>query len=537
MFPLDRISRIITLISRISALAKLFSDKNTQKVTSNLLILFLGLIAALVALPAYAAMDPNYELDPQALGVAVSPARKKSKSDKQSVGSRPLKHTDARVPGPNEYVVKSGDNLFKILMRDYNLSNNEAVTFIELICRENNITDIRHLKVGKKIIIPPLQRKASKASKGGQQLQGGTARPGSGGHTFRLESPETTFSELEANLQIRKTWDKMMPPPASGQLPVMIQSPLFSLALDPHRYPVYAAMGNGRILVDKDASIPPLVKNLIAEKDPSLRIVTESPLNGRRFLSAMLASAGFYSVEENFSMDFGSDPKLTVRSDFKVEKTPESIIKQDLVLINSGRTQYPSVISEFLKKEGLTVYEPFASHRPVLAGTSGQVCQITSRKLSEIVDGLLALFSITPDKDKRLDVFANDNNGISLSVKAERYFERGGQRHVVTRFDGDPITYTLYRLLESKGYQVIILEAQDDFRKVTEKLLSRIRINGTYASHRLGPVEGVNYSLRMSGFKLEGAGLPTAGIFLTNLEMDPVIRDLLTENGYSITVR
>ena len=56
--------------------------------------------------------------------------------------------------------------------------------------------------------------------------------------------------------------------------------------------------------------------------------------------------------------------------------------------------------------------------------------------------------------------------------KAERYFERGGQRYVVTSFDGDPVNYTLFRILETKGYNVVILEAQDDFRKISEKLIA-----------------------------------------------------------------
>jgi hypothetical protein len=317
----------------------------------------------------------------------------------------------------------------------------------------------------------------------------------------------------------------------------LLQSPAFSLTLDPQRYPVYAAMDNGRILVDRNASIPPLVKALITEKDPSVRIVSESPLNGKRFLSAMLDSAGFYSVEENFSMDFGSDPKLTIHSDFKIEKTPESLIKQDLLLMNAGHSTFPGVIYEFLKKEGFTVYEPFAAHKPATAGTTGRVYQVTSKKQSDMIDVLLSSLSIIPDKNRRLDVFAADNNGISLSVKAERYFERGGQRYVVASFDGDPITYTLYRILETKGYQVAFLDAKDDFRKVSEKLLSCLRIPGTYAQHKLSPDTGGSYSLHMTGFKLENPDFPGAGVFLTNLELDRVIRDLLAVDGYSIITK
>jgi hypothetical protein len=296
-------------------------------------------------------------------------------------------------------------------------------------------------------------------------------------------------------------------------------------------------MDNGRILVDRNSSIPPLVKALITEKDPSVRIVSESPLNGKRFLSAMLDSAGFYSVEENFSMDFGSDPKLTIHSDFKIEKTSESLIKQDLVLMNAGQFPFPGVISEFLKKESFTVYEPFASFKPVTTVMPGRLHQVTSKKQADMVDALLSSISIIPDKDRRLDVFAADNNGISLSVKAERYFERGGKRYVVSSFDGDPITYTLYRILETKGYQIAILEAKDDFRKVSEKLLSCLHIPAVYAQHKLSPLMAANYSLHMTGFKLDNPEYPVAGVFLTNLELDRVIRDLLVEDGYSIITK
>jgi hypothetical protein len=356
-----------------------------------------------------------------------------------------------------------------------------------------------------------------------------------GEQILRLESPKTEQSEQAANVKFRQFWDKLLPP-SVDQKTIFFQSSLYSLAFEPQRYPVYAAMNNGRILVDKNASIPPLVKALISEEDPSVRIVSESPLNRKRFLSAMLNSAGFYSVEENFSMDFGSDPKLTIHSDFKIEKTPESIFNQDILLMNTGQRPFPAVISEFLKKDGFTVHEPFSSPRPVTF-TTGRLLQVTSKKQSDIIDALLSSISVIPDKDRSLDIFAADNNGILLSVKAERYFEHEGQRYVVSNFDGDPVTYTLYRILEAKGYRVAILEAKDDFRKVSAKLLNCLRIPGAYDQHTINLDMEANYSLHMTGFKLESPDYPVAGVFLTDLALDRVILDLFSENGYIIVTK
>jgi hypothetical protein len=482
-------------------------------------------------------MDPRFELDSQALGVpaASTPKRANTKAVTHASHSRKTKDLGSGSAHGTIHVVKSGDNLFKILIRDYGLSNDEAEAFIEEIRRENNIYDIRRLKIGQKITIPPVHRRADGTIKGVPTMPPGAVTSGVVGQSFKLEYPVTPLSEQEAVVKIRQVWDRMLPPLKGEQKPILLQSPTFSLALDPMRYPIFATMDNGRILVDQNSSIPELVKALIMEKDPTVRIVAESPVNGKRFLASMLESAGFYSVEENFSMDFGTDPKLTIRSDFKIEKTSDSLMKQDVVLMNSGHVPLPPVIGGFLKKEGFTVYEPFVSQQTVVPAVPRPLLQITTKNQPDIIDALLTSISVNPERDRRLDVFAADNNGISLSVKAERYFERDGKRHVVTRFDGDPVTYTLFRILETKGYQVIIIEAQDDFRKISEKLLSRMRIQGTYAQQTLGHAVGANYSLQMSGYMLQGAGFPVEGLFLTNLELDRVICDLLTENGYSIT--
>ncbi|MBC8019386.1 MAG: LysM peptidoglycan-binding domain-containing protein, partial [Verrucomicrobia bacterium] len=328
-------------------------------------------------------MDPSFELDSQALGV---PAVSRPKTTNAKTGKRAPHAREKKSPEPASahgtiHVVKSGDNLFKILMRDYGLSNDEAETFIEEIRRENNIYDIRRLKIGQKITIPAVRRRADGTIKG---IPSGAAAPGAVSQSFRLESSLSPLSEQEANVKFKQAWDRMLPSLKGEQKPIMLQSPAFSLTLDPQRYPIYATMDNGRILVDHNASIPALVKALITEKDPSVRIVSESPVNGKRFLVAMLESAGFYSVEENFSMDFGTDPKLTVRSDFKIEKTSESLMKQDVILMNAGRNAFSPVIGEFLNKEGFTVYEPFASSKHRTAGAMGQLYQITAKKQSDV---------------------------------------------------------------------------------------------------------------------------------------------------------
>ena len=487
---------------------------------------------------AEAAMDPRFELDQQALEGVSSTSRVVRKAVKRPAHRVPVDR-DKWMTRSTVYTVKPGDHLFKILMRDYGLSNDQAESLIDEVRRENNINDIRRLQVGQKIIIPAMRRSTSKSSTDFQakneKEEFTSAEESLVGvrQALRLEASVSPQLDRETT-NLKEVWDKMVPAGADIHAPLSFQSPSFSLILDSQRYPVYASMDGTRIVVDPTESIPPLVRSLITEKDPSIRIVSGSS-DKRQFLADMLKSAGFYSVEEDVSVSFGSDPKLVVTSDFKVEKTSESFMKQDVFLLNSSEKALPASLSIFLEKEGFTVHEPFVvqqSFLPVLPNR--QIYQVTAKDQAGVVDALLKALSVDSHEDRRLDVFGSDNNGISLSVKAERYFERDGRRYVITRFDGDPVNYTLFRILETKGYQVVILDAQDSFRKISEKILARLNLHGNFARHSLLSGEDVNYAVEMSGFKIEGDDIPGGSLFLTDVQLDRVVYDILRENGFKV---
>lgn len=485
----------------------------------------------------FAAMDPRFELDAESLTQAKS-VKKSSKTRRKLPRHNSVRKSSRFLTQNSSYIVKPGDHLFKILMRDYGLTNNEAESFIEEIKRENNIYDIKRLKVGQKISIPPVRRSADGNLKLSSSLRSDVASNGWIGapseHSLKLDSPVTALSEQEALTMVQGVWNQIIPAQKGDQKPLALKTSTFSLTLDPSRYPTFARMDGGRIVLDQNGSIPPLVKSLIEEKDPSVKIINQLGIGRKQFMASLLESAGFYSVEENFNMEFGVDPKLTVQADFKIEKTRESLVKQDILLVNSGRTALPPTLAKFLQKEGFALYEPFASLKAFAQHDSRTVHYISATKQPEMIDSILSAFSVLPERDRPVDVFATDNNGISLSVKAERYFERAGKRYVVTSFDGDPINYTLFRILETKGYNVVILEAKDNFRKIAEKIISRMKIKGQFAEHSLLQDKSAGYSLQISGFMLDDATLPGGGLFLTDRVLDPIIKDLVLENGLSI---
>ena len=485
--------------------------------------------------PVYADMDPRFKLDSGELaGVkSVAPAQKVAKK------RRTQKPAEQSAKGA-VYTVKPGDHIYKILRRDYGLTTSEASLFMEKIRLANNFSDIELIKSGRKIVIPPVRRKSDGTLILPPSSSISRMNPGSEAvtnQTFKLESPVAAISEQEAVAGVNSIWNRLIPSAKLQQKPLTLQTPSFSFTLEPDRYPMFSRMDGGRIVLDQDGSIPSLVKALIETKDPSVRIVSDEISGTNRLMASLLKEAGFYSVEENFSMDFGVDPKLTVQFDFKVEKTADSVVKEGVDLVNSGRVSLTPTLGEFLKKEGFSLHEPFATLKPPVQQDSRTIHSVSSKRQTDVIDSILSAFSVSPERNRLVDVFSAEKNGFSLSVKTELYFERGGQRYVVTNFDGDPVNYTLFRILETKGYSVVILDASDDFRKISEKLISRMKIKGSYAKHDLLKNGAAGYSLQMSGFKLDDALLPGGGIFLTDRTVDRTFKDLFIENGFNIRTR
>ncbi|WP_298432233.1 LysM domain-containing protein [Geobacter sp.] len=486
------------------------------------------------------AIDPRFELDPRLLDGKADTARH------GKGGKRGHKKEARAKSGVSEYTTRPGDHIFKILMRDYGLSNDEAEALIPEVKRLNGISDIRRLRVGQILRIPLQRGTGAGEGKGrseGAELPGPTERPtaasstlsgeGGAGHSLRMMSVAAP-GEPDGVESIRRLWDGLVPSRGEATQPITIEDKNFSLSLDPESFPSFVAADGGRVLVDAGGKIPPLVRAIIEQKDPSLRIVSESPRNRKRFMASLLAGARFYSVEENVALEFGADPKLTVNADFKIEKTPDSLLHQDVVLMNVGenRPAMPPALVQFLGREGFRVLEPL-SGRDERAGRHLQnLYQITARDPKGIVDGVLQTLNIPYESNHNVELFGVADGGLRLLVRADRYFEAAGSRFVVSYFDGDPVTYTLTRLLETRGYRVVVLDPKDDFRKVSEKLFARMRIPGVFARHDLLPGRDASYGVQMSGFRLRSAKGEQA--FLTNTEIDPLFRDLLDANGYTI---
>jgi len=381
-------------------------------------------------------------------------------------------------------------------------------------------------------------RRAAKSAPTRRRLRAGKARKpaplaSSSDHRIMLAQEAR---ERDAEVEVaREIWTRLIPSLAlRGSDRFDSPSNAFSLSLDPERYPAFPAQDGGSILVDGRGTLPPLVRALIQDNNPQVRVVTENPTHRQRFYRSLLGASRFYSIEENFSVDFGKDPKITVRADFRIEKMPDSLMRQDLNLLNVFRERRatPQGVVSLLAKNGFQLLEAGSPSHQMPGRERDLIYLVAEKEPVKILDSFLDALSVPFETAKNIDLYARDNIGVRLDVPVHRYFEDNGRRYVVALFNGDPVNYTLIRLLETKGYRVIMLQEDDDFQSISEKLLSRLQLPGRYAEQDLWALRDVGYTVRMSGVKIHNNRNGYRNLFVTDRHLDSLVQELAELNGY-----
>jgi len=394
-----------------------------------------------------------------------------------------------------------------------------------------------------------LGRKATTARHGTKKRQPKYARRGypvgsslSGSRSlclsFRMPAA-TKVDRAERLLQARNVWEKMVPGESEKDSRLALRDRSFSLSLDPAVYPVFNDSEGGRIVVDSTGALSPQVKSIIEENDSTVHIVTADPADPRRFYAALLGSARFYSVEEGFRFSFGSDPVVTVNSDFKVEKKADSLLNHDVVLFNVSDylMGLPPALCSILDREGFKVIDavPTDPGRPM--ERINRLYSVTGSDQRETVDSLLTAASVEFEKDRDIQLDDGSKSGVVLAVRADRYFRESGKKVVVSFSQDDPVRLALLKLLQQRGYSVVTILPADSLRTISGKLAPVLKKPARYGSHDLWSPRNAPFAMRLSGVEIAAAGRKGGAVFVTDVAIDPLTRDLLGFMGYDVLGR
>lgn len=173
------------------------------------------------------------------------PAKRPAKSPPGKVTAKQME-TDTRL---TRYTVKEGDHVFRILMREFGLSNDEAERLLPTVARINGLANVRKLSVGQVLLLPTgkpatkmmARRNKPAGVKGSSSAQIKTARPEGDASVAFPPEPEPAEQDTPAEDETPAYTDApvepeapvVAPPPAVVEAPVAPESP--AIAAEPEQ--------------------------------------------------------------------------------------------------------------------------------------------------------------------------------------------------------------------------------------------------------------------------------------------------------------
>ena len=122
-----------------------------------------------------------------------------------------------------------------------------------------------------------------------------------------------------------------------------------------------------------------------------------------------------------------------------------------------------------------------AAAAPEVPAANTWICSVTEKDPAKIVDAVMNALSLHWSKNRI--IHSDEGAPNAFSFRVDRYFERNGARFIVSIGENDPYSYTLLRLLEGAGYRSLMINLDDDFNAVGEKMLRFLGLAPDFGRH------------------------------------------------------
>lgn len=460
-------------------------------------LLLLAFFSVVAAGPCHAA-GSSFELDVKDLdgsGGAKAPHHKQEqvRHAKKRVEKKTEKKAEKREDHLSSYTVKQGDFIYKILVRNYGMSSQEADALIPEVQAINKV-NIRSLSVGQTILIPT-----------GRQPRQTEQDESSEKHAARRHKHQEAVAQQEPAVQPVQPSPQNRTEMVSLLLPDRIRTPfaVSGRTLDPAEYPIFTAADGGTIIIDGKNTLPNEFKKSATSVDSRLRFVSEEPADTKKFLAAVLQKAGFAEVAEDRTLSLSDSPTLSIRTDFRVVMQGKEGGRQVVLVDMAPPAGFPSErLIGYLTGKGLRLLTPPSSPAPPAAARRTTVVAVPEGS----------------NPCERADALVE-----TLKLKGS---PAAGKGILLRCTESGAVDYTLERLLENEGYRVIRLTQGDDAKKIAETVLAKLKLPAVYGKQTLSYGEKSGVAAEVEGFMLEREGKNT---LIVASPLEPGLRDLLEE--------
>jgi len=486
-------------------------------------------------------LNPNIK-DVNKLSVGqklILPGKPHTEEDGQKIASAasPEAQTQAvSTVGTKTYVIKEGDNLFRIVVRELGITSNVKEK-LELIKSINpHIKDVTKIYAGDTILLPtkdfspiPTAKQQAAVTEEEKLIEESISHP----ETI-IEAKDKIAMPPEARLAVIKhvvtqmnatvtaSGNYYLPLPKGGQV-----------TIDCSKMPVIEFENNTTIFLDLENRAPDDLKNIISDnwKNFSLVKVTQKD-------DVIVVLRKIFDAAKNYSMTKQNKP-LTIGAPLSAEFFVDWVIKetttrqippltQGLRILYENDLLFPRALKNFAQRKGLIITEISAQKgivgKPEEIYSLPPVTKYPSTSAKEFSYALLSDLGLRPEKDVDIKIFDTEKDGINLSIKADVLVNTGDSKYIVFSRELSP---QLINVLTQAGNKLIFLSDNDSPKYIMERMLQAMNIPSYFGHFSFSGLERkqASFTLSFSGTKIK----TSKDIYVIDFNIAQEIRGLLQE--------
>ena len=278
--------------------------------------------------------------------------------------------------------------------------------------------------------------------------------------TVARNMPRSKEAYMESMSSIADTFKGELHRMGDVSIPLMEES---RITIDTNTFPILQLTSEKRLIMDYGGDLPPDLVDLVQFEPGNYEVVTlNEHENMRSVLDKLFDAAGYFSVDKSRNpLVVGDQVQFEISGDWVIyrDEFMEDIMVVNVIekgdqpvdgqLKNSADSFGVEMIDLYMTEEGETAPVPALVES---SDCPGDIPVIDVSNGTALVDSLLGLLGQQYRKDYTLKLFQGKSEGFDVEVKADRFFEQGGIRHIITF---RPLSKNLTDVIAKQGDRVL----------------------------------------------------------------------------------
>ncbi|MBW1721496.1 MAG: LysM peptidoglycan-binding domain-containing protein [Deltaproteobacteria bacterium] len=466
--------------------------------------------------------------------LTVTPVNAGSRTSPKLPPETPISLEDLKDLPLENYTVRPGDSLIKVIKRRYNIPRRQLYNeYLDLVKRLNpSIRDLNRIYPNQKLRLPVYSPQVVRSPVPSRPPE--TKKP----PEIQKESTREDYSQLALQLGavFREMGEEWVD---SGQHFIPLKSG-GQVELNAASFPIINLANGHRVILDLNRELPSRMAQVIESNWKNYKVLSlPSGESLRGALEKILPFCGYTEVKE------GGEP-LEIGGDLPVRVTADWIIKTGagsngeaaqiiaLALLDDQTPKVPLEVKRYLKGLGIR-YVEYPSEEAASAGEESLPPQETlpgGDTPGDLVASLLELTGHSYSRDLEIPVYQDKGTDFNVKIKADFFLNIAGKDSIVDLSDlgGEILT-----LLKDHGFSVLSLHDEKDPGALVSKTLAFLGTAFDSSPHTFLTAERTdrrNIQITVPGITFLGQS--GERILATPVNLPGDITDFLRKKGYRV---